>query len=108
MSGRTVFLILAFFTGLLGACGDGLFTSWAQKDKVWHLVIGWLMCNVALGILAHALKKGTLIEAMVIYTVVSDVLILLMSIFIFKEEVSTHAYYGAILAMLGAVIMQLK
>jgi uncharacterized membrane protein len=108
MSGRTVFLILAFFTGLLGACGDGLFTSWAQKDKVWHLVIGWIMCNIALGILAYALKKGTLVEATVIYTVVSDVLILLISMFIFKEAVSTRAYYGAIIAILGAVMMQLK
>jgi uncharacterized membrane protein len=108
MSGRAVFIILALLVGLLGACGDGLFTSWAQRNKVSHLIAGWIMCNIALGFLAYALKKGTLAETMVIYTVVSDVLILLMSIFLFKEAVSTQAYYGAIIAILGAVIMQIK
>jgi uncharacterized membrane protein len=107
MTGRAVFIFFACLVGVLGACGDGLFTSWAHKNKVLHLVIGWILCNIALGFLAYILKKGTLVEATVIYTVVSDVLILLMSMFLFKEAVSTQAYYGAIIAVLGAVIMEM-
>jgi len=87
--------------------GDIVLNHWAKtSNRVSHFIVGLLLCNVAVTIWAFSLKKGTLLEAAIIYDVGTNVLLILASRYLFHEMVPLKAYIGAVIATLGVAYMQ--
>jgi len=92
---------------LFAVAGDIVLNQWAKvSHKTAHFILGVLLCNVALTIWAFSLKKGTLLEAAIIYDVGTNVLLILASKFIFHEALPLQTYVGAAIAIFGVVYMQ--
>ncbi len=104
---RTAFYFLALVLIIFAVVGDVVLNHWAKNSgRLWHLVVGFLLCNVALSIWTASLKKGTLLEAAILYDVGTNVLLILASRFIFSEILPRQVYVGAVIAILGVVYMQ--
>lgn len=98
-------LSLALIT--FAVVGDIVLNHWAKTSNRWsHFILGLLLCNVAVTLWAFSLKKGTLLEAAIIYDVGTNVLLILASRFIFHENLPFQTYIGAVVATLGVLYMQ--
>lgn len=104
---KASFYILAFVLIVFAVLGDVVLNHWAKNSNRWsHFICGVLLCNIALIIWAWSLKKGTLLEAAIVYDVGTNVALILASRFLFSEMLPGQVYVGASIAIFGVVYMQ--
>ena len=98
---RIVFYVLTFACMVLAVVGDCVLAHWAKKsNNIFHFVLGFILCNVALGCFAQSLKMGTLLWAAILYDVLTTTAFVAVSRYYFKEAMPFPVYLFA----LGALV----
>lgn len=107
-SDRWTFYALSALAGFLGAVGDVFLNRWSKgTGGISSLVIGFALCNVALGSFVAMLRRATLASAVVVYLVAGCLLTIAVSQLYLHEPMSRVRSIGMIIALAGVVCMEL-
>lgn len=104
---KFAFLILLLIGVLFESVGDILFKYWSINSKNVFLIIGVLFYTVSTVVWAYSLRLEYLSKAITIFTVLNLIIIILVGIIFFKEDVSTVNKVGMLLGVISVVLMQL-
>lgn len=105
---RLMFYGIALAAGLVGGVGDVFINRWAKNVAgLRSLVLGLLLCNVALGLFASLLRRGSLASCVVVFLVANSLLTLAVSQFVLAEPLSRMRWAGILVALVGVVMVEL-
>lgn len=107
MTTKYLFLILVLIATALEISGDILFKKWSVENKNIFLTIGLIIYFFAIISLAFSLKYGPLSKAISILTILNFVVIALVGILIFKEDLSIINKVGIALGILSVILIEL-
>lgn len=108
-SDKVTFYVLAMTAGLVAGVGDALLNKWAKTSggSFWWVFGGIACWNVALVGFLLLLARGLLAHAVVLFLLTNVVAVLLLSRYVFNEELSTQKWLGITLAVLAVILMEL-
>jgi multidrug transporter EmrE-like cation transporter len=103
---KPLFLILIIIATIFEIGGDVLFKKWAIENKNLYFVIGFIIYIFAILALALSLKYGSLSKAISILTIINFVVIALVGLLIFKEDVSLLNKVGIALGVISVILIE--
>jgi multidrug transporter EmrE-like cation transporter len=104
---KTVFLILVFLAALLEASGDIILKKWALDGKHFFFILGLIVYFTATVIWAFSLKYEFLSKAISIVTILNLIIVVLVGILYFKEDLSLINKLGILLGIVSVVLIEI-
>ena len=104
---KYIFLILITLAVALEVPADVLFKKWSLGSKSWWLIIGLVIYMIGTTFWAYSLKYGHLSKAISIFTILNLVILVLVGVFIFKEDLSLTNKIGIILGIIGIILIEI-
>ncbi len=103
---KTIFIILIAIAVLLEVTGDIFFKKWTIQNKNILLIIGLLIYFIGSVFWAISLKYELLSKAISIFTILNLIIIALVGILIFKENLSLINKLGIALGILSIILIE--
>jgi multidrug transporter EmrE-like cation transporter len=104
---KYIFIILIIIATIFEIAGDILFKKWAIENRNIFLITGLIIYFASIFFLAFSLKFGMLSEAISILTILNFVVIALVGVLIFKEDLSIINKAGIALGILSVILIEL-
>ena len=103
---KQIFLLAVLVAVLFESIADILFRFSYLKHHPYMLWIGFGIYTISTILWAISLKYEFLSKAISIFTVVNLIIVSLVGLVVFKEEVSTIARFGIALGVVAVALMQ--
>lgn len=103
---KTIFLILVFLTALFEAVGDSVLKKWAIDGKPLFFILGLLAYFSATVVWAFSLKYEFLSKAISIATIINLIIVVLVGVIYFKEDLSWTNKIGILLGILSVFLIE--
>ena len=103
---RILFFSLVTVAVLIEAAADVLFKKWAIGGSTTSLVLGLLAYTVGTVFWAVSLKVEFLSKAIVLFTLLNLVIVALMGVILFQEQLSFTNKMGIVLAFVSIVLLE--
>lgn len=104
---KFIFFALILLAVILEIIGDVLFKKWSIENKNILLVIGFVIYIIGGFFWAFSLKYEYLSKAITVFTVLNLVIVALIGILIFKEDLSFINKIGILIGILSVVLVEL-
>jgi len=104
---KLIFFALILLAVLLEVVADILFKKWSINNKNLLLIIGLLIYFAGTIFWAFSLKYEYISKAIVLFTVLNLIIIVLAGMLIFKENLSLTNKIGILLGILSVVLIEL-
>lgn len=86
---------------------DVLFKKWSLGSKNHWLIIGLIIYIIGTTFWAYSLKYGHLSMAISVFAVLNLIILVLVGVFVFKEDLSLTNKIGIILGIIGIVLIEI-
>ncbi len=106
LTSKTIFLILIILAATLEAAGDIILKKWAIDSKQIVFVLGIVVYFFATLLWAFSLKYEFLSKAISIITVLNLVIVVLVGVLYFKEDLSFINKIGIILGIISVILIE--
>lgn len=106
MSAKILFWIFIILGAGLEIIGDIFLKKWAIENRQFLMWIGFLVYVIGALFWAFSLKYETLSKAISIFTILNLVLVALIGIIFFKEDISMVAKLGIILGIISIALIE--
>ena len=107
MIAKYIFLILITLAVALEVAADVLFKKWSLGSKSYLLIIGLVIYIVGTTFWAYSLKYGHLSKAISIFAILNLIILVLIGVFVFKEDLSLTNKIGIILGIIGIILIEI-
>lgn len=104
---KAMFFILIALAVTLEVIGDVLFKKWAIGSRGLYLGIGLLIYFIGTVFWAISLKYEYLSKAISVFTVLNLIIVSLVGIFMFKEDLSVINKAGIALGVLSVILIEI-
>ncbi len=104
---KYLFISLILLATAFEIVGDILFKKWVIENRNAFLIIGLIIYFIGMGFLAFSLRYGELSKAISILTILNLVVIALVGLLIFKEDLSMINKIGIGLGVLSIILIEL-
>ncbi|MBI5654093.1 EamA family transporter [Candidatus Uhrbacteria bacterium] len=104
---KAVFPLILLLAVLLEVGGDILFKLWADADKRWFLIAGFVLYAVGSLFWAASLKYQALSKAGTVFMVVNFAATALIGVLVFREKLSWTNIAGISLGLLAIIMIEL-
>ncbi len=101
------FFGLIIFAVIFEVTADILFKYWTLNTKTFFLIGGVILYSISTIIWAFSLKYEYLSKAITIFTILNLVGVVLVGLFLFKEDVSLINKFGILLGIVSVILIQL-
>jgi multidrug transporter EmrE-like cation transporter len=102
-----LFLFFIILATLFEVGADILFKQWAINNKSVLIIIGMALYTVGTVIWAFSLKYNYLSKAITIFTALNLILVVLVGVLFFKEDLTLLQKIGVLLAVISVVLIEL-
>lgn len=106
LSEKTIFLLLISLAVLLEVAGDILFKKWAIENRQLLLLVGLIVYFVGTIAWAFSLKYDYISKAISILSVLNLVIIVLVGVLFFNEQLSLPNKIGIVFGVLSVVLLE--
>ncbi len=103
---KQVALILLILAVAFEVISDVLFKKWSMENKSWLLFVGLSIYAFGTLLWAFSLKGELLSKAIVIFTILNLVGVVLIGIFFFKEHLTIVQKIGILLGIVAVVLVE--
>ena len=107
MSSRYIFLLLIILAVALEVAADVLFKKWSQGNKNYWLIAGLVIYMIGTAFWAYSLKYGHLSKAISIFAVLNLIILVLVGVLVFKEDMSLINKIGIILGIMSVILIEI-
>lgn len=104
---RNLFLLLVGGAVVLEAIADVLFKRWSLENRPFLLLLGLAIYFIGTVAWAYSLKHEQLSKAIIVFTVLNVILVLIAGIVLFDEQLSFANKVGVLLGIVSVVLVQL-
>ena len=104
---RLIFLILLFIAVILEVFSDILFKKWSLGSKNSLLIIGLIIYMIGTGFWAVSLKYEFLSKAISVFAVLNLIVLVLVGVVLFKEDLSFINKIGIGLGVLSVILIEI-
>lgn len=105
---KFIFLVLILFGVGLEIVGDVLFKKWAiDSHKNIFFIVGFLIYALGTIFWAVSLKYGLLSKAISLFTILNLVIIILVGMIFFHENISLINKLGVSLGIISVILMEI-
>lgn len=104
---KLIFFGLIVLSVILEIFSDILFKKWAIDSRNHILAVGLAIYFIGTVIWAFSLRYGDLSKAISIFTVLNLIVIVLVGVIYFKEDLSLINKFGIGLGILSVILMEL-
>lgn len=98
--------ILVPIVAILETSADILFKEWSIKNNYWLLAYSIALYGLATLAWAFSLKYQTLSKAIMIFSVITIICVVLTGVFFYNEELSFLAKVGVVLGIVSIVLLE--
>lgn len=102
---KALFLLLIFLAVAFEAAADIFFKKWSMESRTALMVIGMVLYAIGTFIWAYSLKYEFLSKAISVFTIVNLIVIILVGVFFFKEELTTLNIIGIALGVVSVGLL---
>lgn len=106
MDGNKIFWLFTLIAVGLEIAGDIFFKKWVIENKTLLLWIGFIIYSLGTLFWAFSLKYETLSKAISIFTILNLVIVTLVGVIIFKENLSVLAKVGIALGIVSIILIE--
>lgn len=108
MTNRLIYLTIALVAGLFAGVGDIFLNYWAKSSNQTILLVwGVMLFNASVFMFAGLLRRGLLVESLVIYIVANVLFVTLFSYFILQEPMNSYRWFWLFTAVISVVAVEL-
>lgn len=107
MIAKYIFLLLIALAVALEVAADVLFKKWSLGSKSYWLIIWLAIYMIGITFWAYSLKYGHLSKAISIFAVLNLIILVLVGVFVFKEDLSLTNKIGIILGIIGIILIEM-
>ncbi len=104
---KIIFFVLIGVAVILEIVADILFKNWSVSNKNILLIIGLVIYFVGTVFWAFSLRHEYLSKAIAIFTILNLVVISLVGVLYFKEDLSTTNKIGITLGVVSVILLEL-
>lgn len=104
---KYTFLFLITFAVALEVAADVLFKKWAIENKSYLLAVGLVIYMIGTTFWAYSLRYGHLSKAISIFAVLNLIILVLVGIFFFKEDLLLVNKIGIAFGVLSVILMEI-
>lgn len=104
---KILFLILIIIATIFEVIGDIFFKKWALENNRYLLLIGLVIYFIGTIIWAISLKFEFLSKAISIFTILNLILVVLVGILIFKEDISLVNKISILLGIISVILIEI-
>ena len=101
------FLILIFFATIFEISADVLFKYWSIGARNIFWILGIVLYSIGTIIWAFSLKYEYLSKAIIIFTILNLIVVVLIGLFVFKEDISFINKFEIILGVASMILIQM-
>jgi len=106
MSAKILFWIFTAIGAGLEIVGDVFFKKWAIENRPILMCGGFIIYSIGALFWAYSLKYEMLSKAISIFTILNLVIVALIGIIFFKENISMVAKLGIVLGIISIVLIE--
>ncbi|MFA6322877.1 MAG: EamA family transporter [Candidatus Buchananbacteria bacterium] len=106
MSAKILFWLFTLIGAGLEITGDIFFKKWVIENKPFLVWMGFIVYLIATVFWAISLKYEMLSKAISIFTILNLVIVSLVGVLIFKENISLLSKIGIILGVISIILIQ--
>lgn len=106
MSAKILFWIFTLLGVIFEIVGDVFFKKWTINDKSILMWVGFVIYAVGALFWAYSLKYEMLSKAISIFTILNLVIVALIGMIFFKEEISIVGKLGIILGIISIILIE--
>ncbi len=106
MSAKILFWTFTLFGVILEIAGDVFFKKWTVENRPLLMWTGFTIYAIGALFWAFSLKYESLSKAISIFTILNLVIIALIGIIFFKENVSMIAKFGIVLGIISIILIE--
>jgi multidrug transporter EmrE-like cation transporter len=103
---KITFFILIIMAAMLEASGDIILKKWAIDQKQFLFMIGIGVYFIATVVWAFSLRYEFLSKAISIITILNLVIVVLVGVLYFKEDLSMINKVGIVLGIISVILIQ--
>jgi len=104
---KYIFLFLIALAVGLEVAADVLFKKWALENKNYLLIVGLVIYMIGTTFWAYSLRYGHLSKAISIFAVLNLIILVLVGVLFFKEDLSMINKIGVILGIVSVILIEL-
>ncbi len=104
---KIIFLVLVLLAVALEIIGDVLFKKWSIDNKYILLYLGLIIYFIGTIFWAISLKYEYLSKAISVFTVLNLIIIVLVGVLYFKEDLSLINKIGIALGILSVILIEI-
>lgn len=106
MSPKSLFLILISFAALTEAIGDIILKQWTINGKNLTFILGFIVYICSTFIWALSLRHEYLSKAISVITVLNLIIVVLVGILYFKEDLTMINKVGIVLGVISVILIE--
>jgi multidrug transporter EmrE-like cation transporter len=106
MSAKILFWIFTSIGAILEIAGDVFFKKWAVENRPLLMWSGFIIYSIGALFWAYSLKYEMLSKAISIFTILNLVIVAIVGIIFFKENISMMARLGIVLGIISIVLIE--
>ncbi|MDP1834095.1 MAG: SMR family transporter [Candidatus Moranbacteria bacterium] len=106
MSAKILFWVFVLFGAGFEIVGDVFFKKWTVENKPLLMWAGFIIYSIGTLFWAFSLKYETLSKAISIFTILNLVIVALIGIIFFKENISVISKIGIVLGIISIVLIE--
>lgn len=103
---KMTFLVLISAAAILEAVGDSILKKWAIDGKQIFFILGLIIYFAATLVWAFSLKYEFLSKAISIVTILNLIIVVLVGVLYFKEDLSWTNKIGILLGIISVVLIE--
>ena len=107
MSTKIIFFILIIAGTVLEVFGDVLFKKWVVDHRNLFFWTGFTIYAIDTLFWAYSLKYETLSKAIAVFTILNLIIIVLVGVIFFKENLTLANKIGIVLGVLSILLMEI-
>jgi multidrug transporter EmrE-like cation transporter len=104
---KNIFFILILIAVALEALADILFKKWAQTNHTGLIIAGLIIYFIGTIAWAFSLKYEYLSRAITIFSILNLIIVVLVGVFLFKEDLSLVNKIGIVLGIISVVMLEI-
>lgn len=108
LNSQILFFVLIIAATALEILADIFFKQWADLNRTWLLILGLALYSAGTVFWAFSLRQETLSRAISIFTLTNLIIITLVGVYFFKEDLSLLNKVGILLGIASIVLIELK
>ncbi|MBI5913117.1 EamA family transporter [Candidatus Azambacteria bacterium] len=104
---KYIFLLLITLAVALEVFSDVLFKKWAIENRSYLLVLGLVIYMIGTTFWAYSLRYGHLSKAISIFAVLNLIILVLVGVLFFKEDLSVINKVGIALGVISVILIEI-